>query len=298
MRSLLQFTLDLFDPPAAVPAPLQETRTPAAPTMVLPLQTLEQALSPVTFRHPQASREILLDGCLVAYAFKRSRRRTIGFSVGVDGLSVSAPAWAPLRDVEAALREKSGWIVRKLGEMRERGSRMEAARIEWADGVVLPFFGQPLQVVLAPDHAFARSGVELQQTAGPDGTTRLLVGLAHGVEPSRIRDLVQAWLMREARTNFTERLDRFAPQLGVQWRSLRLSSANTRWGSASADGSIRLNWRLVHMRQPIIDYVVVHELAHLRVMDHSPQFWGTVGTVMPDYADLRGQLKSETVPRW
>jgi len=188
--------------------------------------------------------------------------------------------------------------VRKLGEMRERGSRMEAARIEWADGVVLPFFGQPLQVVLAPDHAFARSGVELQQTAGPDGTTRLLVGLAHGVESSRIRDLVQAWLMREARTNFTERLDRFAPQLGVQWRSLRLSSANTRWGSASADGSIRLNWRLVHMRQPIIDYVVVHELAHLRVMDHSPQFWGTVGTVMPDYADLRGQLKSEAVPRW
>ena len=79
------------------------------------------------------------------------------------------------------MREKGAWIVRKLGEMRERGSRMEAARIEWADGVVLPFFGQPLQVVLAPDHAFARSGVELQQTAGPDGTTRLLVGLAHVV---------------------------------------------------------------------------------------------------------------------
>ena len=298
MRSLLQFTLDLFDPPAAEPAPVQETRMPEPTALALSPQTLAQALSPVALRHPQASREILLEGCVVAYAFKRSRRRTIGFSVGPDGLAVSAPTWAPLRDVEAALREKSGWIVRKLGEMRERGSRMEAARIEWADGVVLPFFGQPLQVVLAPDHAFARSGVELQQTAGPDGTTRLLVGLAHGVESSRIRDLVQAWLMREARTNFTGRLGFFAPQLGVQWRSLRLSSANTRWGSASADGSIRLNWRLVHMRQSIIDYVVVHELAHLRVMDHSPQFWGTVGTVMPDYADLRGQLKSETVPRW
>ena len=154
MRSLLQFTLDLFDPPAAVPAPLQETPTPAAPTMVLPLQTLEQALSPVTFRHPQASREILLDGCLVAYAFKRSRRRTIGFSVGVDGLSVSAPAWAPLRDVEAALREKSGWIVRKLGEMRERGSRMEAARIDGIGEfrlftkIMLPL-AKPIAVVLA-----------------------------------------------------------------------------------------------------------------------------------------------------
>ena len=294
----MQFTLDLFDPPPAVPAPRQEKQLPAASTVVLPPQTLAQALPPVSFRHRQASREILLDGCLVAYAFQRRRRHTIGFSVGVDGLSVSAPTWAPLRDVEVALREKAGWIVRKLAEMRERGARLEAARIEWADGAVLPFFGQPLQVVLAPQHPYGRGAVELQPAQASDGTARLLVGLAHGAEPTRLRDLVQTWLMREARTNFTARLDRFAPQLGVQWRSLRLSSASTRWGSASADGSIRLNWRLVHMRQPIIDYVVVHELAHLRVMNHSPQFWGTVGAVMPNYADLRGQLKSETLPRW
>ena len=66
----------------------------------------------------------------------------------------------------------------------------------------------------------------------------------------------------------------------------------------TVNGSIRLNWRLVHFRQTVIDYVVVHELSHLRVMDHSPRFWETVRTVVPDYAQLRGQLKDEALPPW
>ena len=104
--------------------------------------------------------------------------------------------------------------------------------------------------------------------------------------------------MRQARRIFMQRLDHFAPLLQVQWRKLSLSSAGTRWGSASADGSIRLNWRLVHFSQSAIDYVVAHELSHLRVMDHSPRFWDTVATVMPDYARVRAELKDDRLPRW
>ncbi len=104
--------------------------------------------------------------------------------------------------------------------------------------------------------------------------------------------------MRQARDCFVGRLDHFAPQLGVQWKKLSLSNAATRWGSARADGAIRLNWRLVHFRLPVIDYVVVHELSHLRVMDHSPRFWDTVESVMPDYAALRGQLRGAGPARW
>ena len=312
MQRLLRFTLDLFErepvpaPPVAdtapVPpvAPVQRTAPP-----VLPTQTLEQALAPATFRHPQASREILLGSCLVAYAFRRGKRRTIGFSVGADGLTVSAPGWAPLRDVDTALREKSDWIVRKLGEMRERGERMETARITWHDGTVLPFLGAPLRVVLDPRHTFAAAGAHLVAAGADDdggdggkvGQT-LYVPLPHTATPEQIRDAVQAWLMRQAKTLFTERLNHFAPQLQVHWRRMALSNAGTRWGSASADGSIRLNWRLIHTKMAVIDYVVAHELSHLRVMDHSPRFWDTVRTVVPDYADLRGQLKNEPVPKW
>ena len=104
--------------------------------------------------------------------------------------------------------------------------------------------------------------------------------------------------MRQGRRLFTQRLDHFAPQLQVQWRKLALSNAATRWGSAHIDGSIRLNWRLLHFKQAVIDYVVVHELSHLRVMDHSPRFWDTVRAVVPDYAELRKQLKDENTPRW
>ena len=312
MQRLLRFTLDLFErepvpaPPVAdtapVPpvAPVQRTAPP-----VLPTQTLEQALAPATFRHPQATREILLGSCLVAYAFRRGKRRTIGFSVGADGLTVSAPGWAPLRDVDTALREKSDWIVRKLGEMRERGERMETARITWHDGTVLPFLGAPLRVVLDPRHTFAAAGAQLvaagaDDDGGGDGKVgqTLYVPLSHTATPEQIRDAVQAWLMRQATTLFTERLNHFAPQLQVHWRRMALSNAGTRWGSASADGSIRLNWRLIHTKMAVIDYVVAHELSHLRVMDHSPRFWDTVRTVVPDYADLRGQLKNEPVPKW
>ena len=131
-----------------------------------------------------------------------------------------------------------------------------------------------------------------------DGRPALHLGLPHGAAPEQLRDVTQAWLMRQARRLFTERLDHFAPQLGVRWQRLGLSSAGTRWGSASADGSIRLNWRLIHFRQPVIDYVVVHELAHLREMNHGPRFWQHVQDVLPDYAERRAALKNEPVPRW
>jgi hypothetical protein len=317
MQRLVQLALDLFDPPAAAaPAPqapaLGEASTkpkmPSAPdgkalvapkTIVnrpaAPAVPLPSLLSPAEFRHPQANREVLLGDAVVAYALQRARRRSIGFSVGPDGLSVRAPSWVTLGAVDSALREKSDWILRKLGEARERQQRMEGGRIVWAHGAVLPYLGEPLTVVLDPSHGFAgKGGALVTATDQPS----LHVGLPHSASPAQIRDAVQAWLMRDARRHFTERLDHFAPLLGVRWASLRLSSANTRWGSAKADGSIRLNWRLLHYRPAIIDYVVAHELAHLRVMDHSPRFWDTVATVVPDYAQLRSRLRDEPAPLW
>jgi predicted metal-dependent hydrolase len=103
-------------------------------------------------------------------------------------------------------------------------------------------------------------------------------------------------LQRQAKRVFADRCHHFADQLGVRFTRLTLSSAQTRWGSASADGSIRLNWRLIHFALPTIDYVVTHELAHLREMNHSPRFWDVVRSVMPDYEKARGTLKDDAVP--
>ena len=252
-------------------------------------------MSASVFRHPRASREALLGDVLVAYEFRRSTRRSIGFSVGATGLAVSAPKWVALRDIDLAVREKSGWILRKLQETRERHQRLESARIEWQDGAILPFLGQPLRLVMEP-----RLGSSALHVAAPGVAPMqtLRLALSHEATPEHIRQAVKVWLMQQAKPLFTARLQHFAPHLGVQWRKLSLSSASTRWGSASASGAIRLNWRLLHFKPEVIDYVVVHELSHLRVMDHSARFWATVRGVMPDYAELRAELKDESIARW
>jgi predicted metal-dependent hydrolase len=207
----------------------------------------------------------------------------------------------PLGEVDQAIRSKARWIVNKLEAARERQERLAAARIEWQDGATFPYLGEQVIVVLDPRHDFREKGAVLH-TAGETlpGVTRMTlhVGVAQNAQPSQIRDAVQAWLMREAKRLFTERLDHYAPLLNVQWRKLTLSSAGTLWGTAHSDGSIRLNWRLVHFGLSVIDYVVAHELSHLRVMDHSPRFWETVRTVVPDYPQLRAKLKDEALPAW
>ena len=247
------------------------------------------------FRHPRAQRDVRLDGHLVAYEMRRARRRSIGFVVGPDGLTVSAPRWVGLKDVDSALQDKRGWILRKLREQRERALRLQSARVDWRDGTELPFLGETVIVVLDARCAGAVLG---DPGDGLPGMARRLlrVGLPHTATPEQIRDAVQGWLQRQARRVFEERCTLFAARLQVRVRRIALSSAATRWGSANADGSIRLNWRLVHFALPIVDYVVAHELAHLREMNHSPAFWGVVRSVLPDYESSRAALRDGQVP--
>ncbi len=313
MHRLLQLSLDFFDSAPVAPEPATQPKAPSGrrrrdkmePPTVVSIEPaeerLDQLLQPAAFRHPRANREAILGDSVVAFEFKRGRRRNIGFMVGPEGLSVSAPKWVPLYEVDAALKSKTPWILKKLGDAHQRQMRVESARIEWRDGASFPFMGEQVVVVLDPRHAFDEVGAVLHTSADAvSGVSRpaLHVGLAHNADAAQIRDAVQAWLMRQAKRLFTERLDHFAPQLGVRWTRLVLSNAGTRWGTAHSDGLIRLNWRLIHFRLPVIDYVVAHELSHLRVMDHSPRFWETVRTVVPDYAQLRGQLKEEALPSW
>ncbi|MBC7549092.1 MAG: DUF45 domain-containing protein, partial [Polaromonas sp.] len=253
MQRLLQFTLDLFERsaneeprarlagPLTVKQPVQrrgqsktdpkkepyrvlaeaEYKTIAIESIAmqslsggaLPTLTLQQALAPGTFRHPHAAREALLGGVLVAYAFRRGKRRTIGFTVGLDGLAVSAPSWVPLLEVDKAVREKSDWILKKLKETRARGQRLDASRIDWADGCTLVFLGQPLTVVLDARQMLRGAGAEFQTaaTGHAGGGACLLVGLPRTASPDQIKDAVKAWLMQQARQIFLERLTHFAP---------------------------------------------------------------------------------------
>lgn len=240
-------------------------------------------------RHPRANRECRIGDQLLAYEFQRASRRTIGLSVGPQGLSVRAPHWTPLAEVDALLLRKADWVLAKLRQL-EQASRLAPAPTEWRQGSVLPCLGRSLVLELDSQSA-ADLEPDSEGLAAALAGGRLRLALARDASAERVRALAQAWLMCAAQQVFLERLEHFAPRLGVRYRSLKLSSAVTRWGSASANGSLRLNWRLVHLELELIDYVVVHELSHLREMNHGPEFWRVVASVMPDYEPRRQRLR-------
>jgi predicted metal-dependent hydrolase len=269
----------------------------AAPADAGPQLTLFEPAAPETparpaaphrlFQHPRSNRRIQLGEHSVGYELRRAQRRSIGFVVGDEGLSVAAPRWVGQGDIDEALQTKARWILRKLVDQGERLNRLAAARVDWRDGAELPYLGEPLRIVLDARVDGARF----------DETARLLqIGLSADAAPTQIRDAVQSWLQRQALQRFAERCAHFAQRLGVRVRQIRLSSAQTRWGSATSNGTIRLHWRLMHFAPSTIDYVVAHELAHLREMNHSPAFWDVVRSVMPDFEAARGALQHHALP--
>jgi predicted metal-dependent hydrolase len=255
--------------------------------------TAENARPLVTaaYRHPQATHEIKLGDMLVAFELKRLKRRSIGMYVGPDGLSVRAPRWVGWPEIEQTLYDKERWLCNKLHEQRASQQRQQAARVEWKEGGSIDLLGEPVILVLDPRVCGGQLNEEAQALPGVAKKT-LHVGLPNTATPEQIRDVVNAWLQRKALEVFKGRVEHFAQALNVQVRSLKLSNAKTRWGSATSNGDIRLHWRLVQFSEAIIDYVVAHELAHLREMNHSPKFWDVVASVMPQYDQARSHLRS------
>lgn len=228
-------------------------------------------------------RSIRLGHRALDYAFRRGRRRTIGLTITCDGLTVAAPRWVGIREIEATIREREAWILDKLAKMRVQ--RAAIPHVRWEDGGTVPYLGRPLAMRRG---ATVRRGASVEHDTAADTLT---LSLPPDASASQWRDRVQAWLQNEARRLFRDRLAVYEARLGVAHRTLRLSSARTRWGSCSANGRILLNWRLIHFPLASIDYVVAHELAHLKEMNHSARFWSTVGAILPEYREAREQMR-------
>lgn len=224
---------------------------------------------------------ILLGKEEVSYLLKRSpRRRTVGLRIDPSGLTVSVPARTPQRTWEAILREKSGWVLDKLGAMRARS----LPAFNWRDGELLPFLGSPIELVV--EHGAPRAKPLLD-----DG--RLRVALPDPSDVTALQTRIVRWYRHEALEFFQQRIVFYARQLDVSVTRLGLSNARARWGSCTSGGSIRLNWRLIKAPPAVIDYVVIHELAHLIELNHSPSFWKIVAQLCPDHAGQRALLKQQ-----
>jgi predicted metal-dependent hydrolase len=236
---------------------------------------------PFEFRQSEglSSAHTCLGGTLVSYIVKRSRRRSsITFTIDEHGLRVGAPWQASRGAIENLLRKHDAWVLKKLAEWQAR----RASPRRWEEGEVLMLLGQPLRLTLVHEDEEIRVDGE-----------RLVVCPAASQHAGRTEKQVIDWLRRQALLCFRERIAQFCPVLEVPEPAISLSDARTRWGSCHIGGRIRLNWRLIQMPLRLIDYVVAHELAHLREMNHSPRFWKTVERMMPEYAQRRAEIRVE-----
>ncbi len=249
-----------------------------------------QAELPLATEKPLAEGEtshaIVLGERLIHYVLRRAKRRTIGLSIDHRGLRVSAPRRAALSDVEALIRQHAEWVSKKLDDWR---SRHRPKPISIIDGMTLPMLGETLEIRMA----LGANRVLWNEQAAPVLTLLLRA-------PGDARRVLEKAMRERARQLFTERLTQFSAQMNLPLPALTLSDARTRWGSCSLRTGIRLNWRLIHFQRQVVDYVVIHELAHLHEMNHSPRFWAVVARFCPDYRQHREDLKklAAQCPQW
>jgi predicted metal-dependent hydrolase len=232
-----------------------------------------------TPKPPGRLRHIQLGSGVMPYWLRRARRRTIGIVVEAHGLVATAPRWATIAEVEAFIREKQRWVRKRLDEVR----REARPPFLWQEGARFPYLGR--------DIALARAAWGGPRLAGG----RLEVAAITFESAARLRETVVGWLRAAALALYRERVAALAPAMDVPRPEVGLSNAASQWGSCTQTldgrGRVLLHWKLVHFEQRLVDYVVAHELAHLRHMNHSAAFWRVVESVFRDHQSARRTLR-------
>lgn len=220
----------------------------------------------------------LNNGETIPYQLERRPRRTVGLKITEAGLVVHAPKYILEFQLKKLIQDKSNWIINKL----EARKKYAVAALSWQHGENLQLLGNTilLEVVFNNKNKKALFEYNSLTIASPDAEN-----------PAVIQHKVTQWYKQQALNDFTRRLEILAAKLGVPTPPLKLSNAQSRWGSCSSRGDIRLNWRLLQAPPHIINYVICHELAHLKEMNHSSRFWEVVGSIYPDYKTAEKELK-------
>lgn len=225
----------------------------------------------------ESDHSIALDGRRVDYKLVRRRgRRGVGLKVDGMGLTVAASLTTPISTIESMIDQHAGWVNKKLGEWSQR--RIVPQR--WETGTAITFMGESLTLMIDVGHA----------RANVDRALSHLFVRVKTAQPELIEKAVVAWMKKQALPHLAQRTFLFARLHQLTPPRVFLSSANSRWGSCNSRREVRFSWRLIKANPGLIDYVVCHELAHLRHMNHSAAFWAEVKRMCPDYEALKKEL--------
>lgn len=245
-------------------------------------------------------------GTEILFTLQKSRRKTIALRVKEDGtVVVKAPNRVSRREVKRLVEKHAEWIVGQQKSIREQIQKYP--RFSGTDGEKLWYFGERLTVRLVSGDAY--TGSELAHAVNGSrrkrvwrGKDTLYVRLSEDRKAQEsegqeipveelVCDLVEQWYRKQAKDHFAAAIAYYERQIGVKANRLFIKNQKSRWGSCSTQGNINLNWRLLFAPKAIGEYVVVHELCHLKQMNHSRRFWQEVESVLPDYRERRRWLK-------
>lgn len=221
----------------------------------------------------------LPDGQTIPYQLDLRVRKTIGLKITAQGLVVHAPKRISATQLQQILLQKASWIQQKLA-LRENN---QVSAMQWIDGEPLMFMGQDIVLTLQP-HA-TNKALTLQGN-------QLLVRSPQIANPEFVARRVLQWYAQQALPDFKRRVELIAAQMGEKVASVALSNAKSRWGSCNSRKQIRLNWRLIQAPPHIIQYVICHEMAHLREMNHSAKFYAVQASLFPSHVQAEKELKS------
>lgn len=226
---------------------------------------------------------LLLDGEPVECEVRRSARRRRSVAFGVEGarVRVLAPANERWEAIEPLLLKRAAWLRQRLATGASRPTTL-------TDGFEVPFDGETLRlrVVRPPMRRAPRP-----RRDGDDLIVSVPATLSAEAADAAIDAQVRSWLQAAAKPLLVERAARWAAATGLIPARVEVRAQRRRWGSCARNGVVRLNWRLILLPPPLIDYVVVHELCHLAEASHGPAFWSRVASFLPDHRALRAELR-------
>ena len=230
------------------------------------------------------TRQIRIGQENIEYFLKRSKRRrkTVGLRIAHEGLEVVAPARTTIREIEEILSQRGKWILEKLTAASETPRPQPLV-----SGGSIPFLGGELTLVVQ-ESAIRRPST---RSEGATLVVRVPQNLADEEKWGSVRSAVAVWYKVRMGEFLRERVTHWLPAMGrEEMPKVLVREQRARWGSCSSDGTLRFSWRLGMLEPELIDSVVVHELAHLEVMNHSPAFWEVVMRAMPDARERRKRL--------